>query len=92
MISLRFGKQTIYIYKNKFTPHKEYLFGLIFSKNQKKIYTDYGYYKHWYSVGKEAFHNPLKLTTIKNFFYNVYVTVTTCFDKCFLFHVITGRH
>ena len=31
-------------------------------------------------------HKPLKVAAAKNFFFVVYVTDTTCFDECFLFH------
>ena len=35
----------IYIKKNKFTSHKKYLFGLVFSGNPKKKHTDQVYCK-----------------------------------------------
>ena len=40
---------------------------------------------------KEATPKPSNVATAKNIFSSVYILVTTCFDKCFLFHVITGR-
>ena len=33
-----------------------------------------------------------QVATAKNFFSSVYVIITTCFNKWFLLHVITGRH
>ena len=64
---------------------------LVFSGNPKKTHTDQVYYRFCYSVRKET-HQSSKVTTAKNIFSAVYVTVANCFDKYFLFHVITGRH
>ena len=50
------------------------------------------YYKFCCSVWTETTQKTVEVTTAKNFFSSVYVTVTTCFDKCFWFHVITGRY
>ena len=33
-------------------------------------------------------HKPLNLAAAKNFFSSMYVIGTTCFNECFLFHVI----
>ena len=35
---------------------------------------------------------PLKVAEPKVIFFSVYVIGIVCFDDCFLFHVITGRH
>ena len=35
---------------------------------------------------------PLKVAAAKFIFSNVYVIGNNCFDRCFLFHMITGRH
>ena len=35
---------------------------------------------------------PSKEATANIFFFSVYVIVTTCFHKCFFFHMITGRY
>ena len=45
-----------------------------------------------YFVWKETFHKPLRVPSIKLLFSSVYVTATTCFDECFLFYLINGRH
>ena len=37
-------------------------------------------------------YKPLKVVTAKKSFPSVYIIDTTCFDECFLFHLITGRH
>ena len=50
------------------------------------------YFKLCYSVSKETSHKPLKVATAKKSFLSVYIIDTTCFDDCFLFHTITGRH
>ena len=37
-------------------------------------------------------HKALKVAAAKTSFPNVYIIDTICFDGCFLFHEITGRH
>ena len=44
------------------------------------------------SARKCLSHRPSKAASAKNVFTSVYVIGTFCFDKCFLFYVITGRH
>ena len=44
----------------------------------------------FYSVSKETTHKTSKVAATKNFSSSVYVVDTTCFDECFLFHLITG--
>ena len=34
---------------------------------------------------------PSKVSSAKEIFSSVYVMDATCFDECFLFHVITGK-
>ena len=51
---------------------------------QTKIYHAFSYFV-WN-------HTPLQVPAAKPFFSSVYVTGATCFDECFLFYVITGRH
>ena len=67
---------------------------LVFSsrKRQIRLMQIKVYYKLFYSVWKETSHKPLKVTTAKITFPNMYIIDRTCFDLCFLFHVITGRH
>ena len=67
---------------------------LVFSsrKRQIRLIQIKVYYKRFYSVWKETSHKPLKVTTAKITFPNMYIIDRTCFDLCFLFHVITGRH
>ena len=54
---------------------------------QTKIYHTFSYF-----VWKETTHKPLQVPAAKTLFSSVYVIGTTCFDECFLFYVITGRH
>ena len=50
------------------------------------------YYKNFYSVWKETSHKPLIVAAAKKSFPSMYIIDKTCFDLCFLFHVIIGRH
>ena len=77
--------------KNKFTSHKQYWLGRIFSENPKKTYTDRVYYKIFYYVWREMTKKLSKVATAKNFSL-MSVIVTNCFGQGVLFHVITGRH
>ena len=43
-------------------------------------------------VWKKTTRKTLKVAASKPFFFSVYVIGTTCFDECFLFHVITGKY
>ena len=72
------------MWKTKFSFHKQYLFGLLI---QTKVYC-----KLFYCLKKKTSHKPLKVATAKRSFSSVYIIHTTCFDECFLFHVIIGRH
>ena len=46
----------------------------------------------FYSLSKETTHKPLKVAATKNFSSSVHVVDTTCFDECFLSHLITESH
>ena len=50
------------------------------------------YYKFATLSERKYLTNLQKQQLQKNFFPSVYVIGTTCFDKCFLFDVINGRH
>ena len=54
---------------------------------QTKVYHEFSHF-----VWKETTRKPLKVTSAKTLFSNVFVIYTTCFDEWFLFCVITGRH
>ena len=92
-LSNSLGQQTNYLHKkNKSTSHKQDSLGLIFFGNPKKSHTDQVYCKLFYSVWKETTPKPWTVATAKIFFSIVYVVVTNCFDKCFLFYVKNGMH
>ena len=83
-------KPNIYIWKTKFDFHKQYLFCLLTSRNAKKSPTDQSTFS--YFVWKETIYKLLKVAAAKSLFSIVYVIGTTCFDECFWFYVIPGRH
>ena len=56
---------------------------------QRRLVQARVYYKSFYSISKEASHKPLKVATAKKSFPSVFVIDVTCFDECFLFHVMT---
>ena len=81
-----------YIWKTKFFPHKHYLFGVLFSRNAKKTHTDRSILPTFLLCLKRNILQTLKSSSFKKVFPSVYIMDTTCFDGCFLFRVITGRH
>ena len=52
---------------------KQYLFGLLFSRNAKKTHADQNILHAFWSVWKETTCDPSKATTAKNLFSSVYV-------------------
>ena len=79
----------IYIWKTKFSFHKHYPFGILFSRNAKKTHADQSILPTFWPCLKVA---ALWSSSCKNVLPSVYIMDATCFDECFLFHVITGRH
>ena len=69
---------------------------MIFEKNslemQRRLIQTKAYYKLFCSVWKETSRKPLKVAAAKKSFPSVCTIYTTCFDECFVFHVICGRH
>ena len=59
---------------------------------QRRLTQTKVYHELFYSVWKETSHKPWKVAVAKKSFPSVYIMDTTCFDECFLFRVITGRH
>ena len=59
---------------------------------QKRLKQTKVYHAFSYFIWKETTHKPLKVAAAKTLFSSVYVIGTTCFNECFLFYVITGRH
>ena len=74
--------------KTKFASHIQYLFGPLFSRNVKKTYTNQSKLQSFSFCLKRNVSQTFKISSCKK----VYIIYTTCFDECFLFHVITGRH
>ena len=83
-------KPNIYIKKTKFASNKQYLFHLLTSRNTKKTQTDQSIPRVFLLYLKRNDPQTFKSGSWK--FSSVYVVGTTCFDECFLFYVITGRH
>ena len=71
--------------KTDFTSRKQYLFGLLFSRNPKETenHTDQNILQCSYSLWKERTHKPSKERAAKNFSSLLYAIVTTWFDECF---------
>ena len=86
--------QTKYLkmWKSKFTSNKQYLCCLLFSRNVKTNIQTKVYYIFLYPLWKETTHKPSNVVAATNLFSSVYVIGITCFDECFSFCVITGRH
>ena len=76
----------------KLTSYKLYLFGHIFSVRAKKARTEQSTLNFFYSVHIETTNKPSKEAAAKMLFCSVHVIDANCFNKCFLFHVITRRH
>ena len=70
----------------KFTSHKQYLFGHLFSIKVKEES-----YRPKYTSSLLICQKSSKVAAGKNFFSIVYVIDATCFDEYFLFHVIPGK-
>ena len=85
-------KPNIYLLKTKFAPHKQYFFVFLPLELQKRFQQTKVYHAFSYFAWKETTHKHLKMAASKTLFYSVYVIGTTCFDECFLFYVIAGRH
>ena len=69
---------------SNFFPHKQYLLGLSSLKMQRRPIQTKVYCKPYY-VSQEV-------AAAKKAFRSVYIIDRTCFNECFLFHVITRRH
>ena len=77
--------------KANFTSHKQYLFGLLYSKIAEETYTEQsilGCFTLW----KERPHNPSQEAAAKKVSCSVYVIGTTSFNEIFLLHKTTGGH
>ena len=63
-----------------------------FREMQRRLMWTKLYNKCFYSTWIETSHKPSEVAAAKDFLPNAYVIGTACFDECFLFHVIIGRH
>ena len=69
------------------------MFGLLFSRNTKKTHTGQSTLQvFFYFITKETNYKPSKAASVKNLSSSVRVLGTTCFDECFLFHLITESY
>ena len=71
--------------------NKIYL-SLLYSRNAKKASNYQSLLQTFDKPLKETADKPLKIVAAKSFFSSPYVVSTTCFDECFSFYVVTGRH
>ena len=78
-------KLNTYMPEIKFTWHKQYLFGLLFSIKVKEGSYRLKYTSIFLICPNLNDSQPFKSSSWKDFF------IATCFDECFLFYVITGR-
>ena len=82
----------IYLWKTRFFSREQYLFDLSYLEMQRRPIETKAYNKLSNSVWKERSHKLLKVANAKKPFPSGCTIDTTCFDECFLFHVIAGRH
>ena len=84
-------KLKIYMKKSNFTSYKQYLFGLLFSRNAKETHVDQSILQCFVLQGilqniqlwKDRICKPSKEAAAKNLFFNLYVIGTTCFNECY---------
>ena len=91
-MNLFFGviKLNKYMYKSKFTFHKQWFFGLEMQRRQIKTKICF---KYFYSIKKETTHKHSNVASAKNYFFKVQAIGTTLFaERFFFFNLITGSH
>ena len=81
----------IFIWKTELSSHKQYLLGLLFSKNAKNTHTGQSVLQTFLLCLKRNVKKPLKQVAAKRLS-QVSIIDTICFNECFLFHAITRRH
>ena len=69
----------------------QYLLGRLFPTKANKTHTNQRTLQVFLLCRLETSQKPSKVVTGKTLFSSVYVTDATCFNECFLFHMITGR-
>ena len=90
-LNSHFGKSN-YLQEIKFTSHKQYLFGRLFSRNANKTYTDQSTLQVFFLCIKRNDSQTFKSSSRKKLFVRVHVIDTTCYNECFLFYLITESH
>ena len=78
--------------KTKFTSYKQYLFGLLFCKNAKKVHTDQIILQVFLLCLKRSVLQTFESSSCNKHFAKCLCYFRACFDECFLFHVIIGRN
>ena len=92
-INLHFVKlKQMSTYRKLNLPLTSSIFCLPTCRNAKKTCTDPSIPLVFLLYWKERTFKPLKVAAAKTLFSSVYAIDTNCFDECFLFFVIAGRH
>ena len=85
--------QTKYLHmETKFSSHKRYLFGLVFSRNAKKTHTDQSILPTFLLSLKRSVSKTLEKSSCKKVFPKCVFYGSNLLRECFSFLVITGRH
>ena len=82
----------IYIWKTKFSFHKQYLFGLLFSINAKKTHTGQSIIQTFLLPLRRNVSQTYKSSSWKKSLSQVCMSLIQLTLNVFLLHVITGRH
>ena len=84
-------KLNTYMQKIKFTSHKQYLLGHLVFIKAKKTRTDQNTLQVLLLCLNRNESQTFKRSSCKNFFLECDVIDATCFDECFLSHIISGN-
>ena len=78
--------------KVNFLPTKSTYLIFFSLRMQRRLMQTKVYHEPFYSVWKETSYKALKKAAAKRCKSGVYVIDPICFEECFLFHVISGKH
>ena len=84
-LTLWYIRLNIYVWKTKFTSHKQYLFDLLFSRNAKKTHIDQSILHSFLLCLKINVSQTFRSSSAETSFASVHVSDTTCFDEYYLF-------
>ena len=73
----------------QYASYKQYLFRLLSFRNAMKTPL---YLPHIFLLCLKRNNPQTEASAAKILFFSVYIIGTTCFDECYLFYVITGKH